>query len=200
MRSSTKVRLTHLEVVKLVRSKKSKWVNRFWKIFGFRYFLEGLFNLLLGVDELVIVCICVQFLLNDIQVAVGPLTHSHKPYEELVEPRAALRRARTVRGAGCCYSRRWRRRSSGLKLVGRQGQLRLDVTVLHILHKGNPGHVLNEGHDEGSISTCLIWCDRHIPNLLKNVIKYVEWLLLLDCIYQVPLIGRNGGGITNPKG
>jgi hypothetical protein len=77
--------------------------------------------------------------------------------------------------------------------------MRLEVLVLHVLHKGQPGHVLNEGHDEWGISTCPRRSDRYIPNFLNDVVKNVERFLLLDDINQILLIGWNSGGIANPR-
>jgi hypothetical protein len=45
--------------------------------------------------------------------------------------------------------------------------------------------MLNEGHDEWSISTSSRGGDRHIPNFLENVVKDVELLLFLDGINEV---------------
>jgi hypothetical protein len=71
--------------------------------------------------------------------------------------------------------------------------------VTHILHEGLPEHMLDEGHDEGSICTCPRWSDCDVPKFLEDVIKDIKWLLLLDIINQIPLIGWHGGCITNPQ-
>jgi hypothetical protein len=57
--------------------------------------------------------------------------------------------------------------------------------VTHILDKGYLKHMLDEGHDERSISTCPRWRDHDIPNFLEDIIKDVEQLLLLDCVNEV---------------
>jgi hypothetical protein len=109
-----------------------------------------------------------------------------------------IRRVEATRSMRSSYSRGWWRRNL-VKPVGRGGELWLEVQVMHILHEGFPRHMLDEGHDEGVICTCSRWSDRGVPNLLENVIEDIEWLLLLDSINQIPLIGLDGGCITNPQ-
>jgi hypothetical protein len=62
-----------------------------------------------------VVGIGIQFLLNDVQVVVGPLTHRDKPFEELEDTEVALGRAETTRRARGCCGRRWWRRSLRMK-------------------------------------------------------------------------------------
>jgi hypothetical protein len=87
------------QVVKLVRSEKGKWVNGLREVFGIQHFLEKFLDLHIGVDELMVVGIGVQFLLNDIQSKVGPLAHRDKPFEEIEDTGAALERVKIVRRA-----------------------------------------------------------------------------------------------------
>jgi hypothetical protein len=58
--------VTHLKVVELIWSKKSEGVSGLLEVFDFRYFLERLLDLQLGVDVPMVVCISIQFLLYDI--------------------------------------------------------------------------------------------------------------------------------------
>jgi hypothetical protein len=137
------MRAVHLEVVELIQSKKGEGVNGLREAFDFRNFLERLLDLQLGVDEPMIACIGIQFLLYDIQATISALTHGDKPFEELEYTGVALRRSGAARSPWCSCSGRWWRRNLA-KSVGCGGKLLLEVRVTHILHKCLPGHVLCE--------------------------------------------------------
>jgi hypothetical protein len=129
---------------------------------------------------------------------VGVVVHDKDTPKHLQEVRVGARGGggtTTVGSASRSHS--WRRGRSVISpwILRNYGAKRLMCNILaKFLICHNLNHVLNVG----SKSTRSLRVDGNVLYLIHDVVKHIKPLMLHEHIKQVPLIGRNGVGITNP--
>jgi hypothetical protein len=91
------------------------------------------------------------------------------------------------------YSR-WR---NGLHDLRSCGALWLDIQDGHILNEGNPRDLLNHKHNMWSIATVLKRTHQDVDDLIQDIVKDIEVLLLEVILNEILLILGIGSGISN---
>jgi hypothetical protein len=136
--------------------------------------------------------------LKDIHALVGMMTHGEDTPKHLQDARASIvggRGTATVSRAGRNSIRRRRVLSPDRNL----SKSKTKRFMCDVLHTALVGHRLDHAHNVGSESTRSERVDRNDTYLIHDVVKSIEVLILHDGVKQVPLKGRYGIGIANPR-